>query len=172
MGVWGTSVTGNDTAMDLYIEYSAAFYKYDTEKALAIIDNYVRTSMFDETDEEEWCNYVYSLADFMWKKGILTDSVRDKAVGMIDSGFGLELWAEAGQKTLNSRKKILQNSKKRFFPLNPQKRKLNQTYTQNVSLKTEILLQFSYRRRENHIPNRPFHPCPRKISRSSTANMC
>jgi hypothetical protein len=26
--------------------------------------------MFDETDEEEWCNYYYSLADYMWKHGI------------------------------------------------------------------------------------------------------
>lgn len=124
MGVWGTSVTGNDTAKDLYIEYSAAFYKYDTEKALAIIDNYVRTSMFDETDEEEWCNYVYSLADFMWKKGILTDSVRDKAVGMIDSGFGLELWAEAGQKTLNSRKKNLAEFKEKILSPQPAKKKI------------------------------------------------
>ena len=34
MGTWNTSVTGNDTAKDLYIEYTAAFYKFDVEEAL------------------------------------------------------------------------------------------------------------------------------------------
>ena len=107
MGTWGTSITGNDTAQDLYDEYTAAFYHYGVEEALERIDRYVRQEMFDESDSEEWCNYYYSLADFMWKKGILTPEVRDRAVGMIDSGFGLELWAEAGAKTLASRQKAL-----------------------------------------------------------------
>ena len=109
MGAWSTSITGNDTASDLRMEYAAAFYKYDVEEALQKIDSYVRSEMFDESDPEEWCDYFYSLAHFMWKKGILTDAVRDKAVEMIDSDFGLELWAESGEKTLNSRKKKLED---------------------------------------------------------------
>ena len=56
MGTWSTSITGNDTARDLNIEYSAAFYKYDVDEAFKRIDQYVRAEMFDETDEEEWCN--------------------------------------------------------------------------------------------------------------------
>ena len=91
MGTWNTSVTGNDTAKDLYIEYTAAFYKFDVEEALKRIDSYIRTEMFDESDEEEWCNYIYSLADFMWKKGILADSVKKKA---IDRGTITEEQAE------------------------------------------------------------------------------
>ena len=124
MGTWSTSITGNDTAKDLYIEYSAAFYKFDVEEALMRIDHYIRSEMFDETDEEEWCNYFYSLADFMWKKGILTVSVRNRAIEMIDSGFGLELWAEAGQKTLDSRKKKLQEFKEKLLSPQPQKKKI------------------------------------------------
>ena len=124
MGTWNTSVTGNDTAKDLYIEYTDAFYKFDVEEALRRIDNYIRTEMFDESDEEEWCNYIYSLADFMWKKGILTDSIRNKAVEMIDSGFGLELWQEAGQKTLDSRKKKLAEFKEKLLSPQPPKKKI------------------------------------------------
>ena len=124
MGTWNTSVTGNDTAKDLYIEYTAAFYKFDVEEALKRIDSYIRTEMFDESDEEEWCNYIYSLADFMWKKGILTDSIRSKAIEMIDSGFGLELWAEAGQKTLDSRKKKLAEFKEKLLSAQPPKKKI------------------------------------------------
>ena len=124
MGTWNTNIAGNDTAKDLYIEYSAAFYKFDVEEALKRIDLYIRTEMFDESDEEEWCNYIYSLADFMWKKGILTDSVRNKAVEMIDSGFGLDLWAEAGQKALDSRKQKLAEFKEKLLSPQPQKKKI------------------------------------------------
>ena len=124
MGTWNTSVTGNDTAKDLYIEYTAAFYKFDVEEALKRIDSYIRTEMFDESDEEEWCNYIYSLADFMWKKGILTDSIRNKAIEMIDSGFGLELWQEAGQKTFASRKKKLTEFKEKLLSPQPPKKKI------------------------------------------------
>jgi GNAT superfamily N-acetyltransferase len=123
MGTWNASITGNDTAKDLYIEYSAAFYKFDVEEALKRIDLYIRNEMFDESDEEEWCNYIYSLADFMWKKGILTDSIKDKAIEMIDSGFGLALWAEAGQKTLDSRKKKLAEFKEKLLSPQPPKKK-------------------------------------------------
>ena len=107
MGAWSVSITGNDTAEDLKSEYQAAFFYYDIEVALSKIDKYVRAVGFDESDEEEWCNYYYSLADFMWRKGILTDSIRDKAVQMIDNEFGLDLWAESGEIVLSKRKQVL-----------------------------------------------------------------
>ena len=123
MGAWGVSISGNDTAMDLKSEYQAAFYYYDTETALSKIDQYVRKSGFDESDKEEWCNYYYSLADFMWKKGILTDAVRDKAVQMIDSEFGLDVWKESGEKVLIKRKNVLLEFKKKILsPQGPKKK--------------------------------------------------
>lgn len=115
---------GNDTAQDLISEYSSAFFKYDIEEALKLIDNYVRTEMFDETDEEEWCNYYYSLADFMWKKGILTEEVRNKAIEMIDSGFGLDIWEEAGKRTLEARKNKLSEFKEKLLSPMPARKKI------------------------------------------------
>lgn len=124
MGTWNVSIAGNDTARDLNTEYSAAFFKYDVETALQKIDQYVRANMFDESDAEEWCNYYYSLADFMWKKGILTDDVREKAIEMIDGGLGLELWAEAGEKTLNARKNKLEEFKQKLLSPQPAKKRI------------------------------------------------
>ena len=103
MGVWSSSITGNDTAQDLILDYKAAFYYFDVDTAVQKIDQYVR-QMFDESDEQEWCDYFYSLADFMWKKGILTDEVRDKALEMIDSGFGMDCWIEAGYEKLAAKR--------------------------------------------------------------------
>ncbi len=66
MGAWSLSITGNDTAQDLISDYQAAFFYNDTDTALKKIDTYVRT-LFDENDRSEWCDYFYSLADYMWR---------------------------------------------------------------------------------------------------------
>lgn len=124
MGVWSVGITANDTARDLYGEYTAAFFHLDVAEAVNRIDTYVRRMMFDETDTDEWCNYMYSLADFMWKKGILTEDVRRKVLQMIDSGFGLESWMEAGIKTLNARKKKLEEFKHQILSAMPEKRRI------------------------------------------------
>lgn len=97
MGSWSAGVWGNDTAEDLKSEYQCAFYRYDPEEAVRRLDEYVRTSVGDESDTIEWCNYIYSLADFMWKKGILTEAVETAAVSMIDSGFGLDEWEKSSK---------------------------------------------------------------------------
>lgn len=133
MGSWNTSISGNDTAKDLQIEYAAAFCQFDVEEALKRIDCYIRSELFDETDEEEWCNYQYSLAEFMWKKGILTERVRNQTLKMIDSGFGLEVWAETGLKTLESRKEKLEEFKEKLLsPQPPRKRIKPNVHMQRV----------------------------------------
>ena len=124
MGAWSVSTAGNDTALDLRSEYQAAFFYFDAETALSKIDQYVRSQGFDESDEEEWCNYYYSLADFMWKKGILTDAVRDQAIEMIDSGFGLDAWAESGTKVLEKRKAALLKWKEKLLSPQGAKKKI------------------------------------------------
>ena len=124
MGAWSTSITGNDTAQDLKSEYQAAFYYYDVETALQKIDEYVRTEMFSESDEEEWCDYYYSLADFMWRKGILTEKIKNTALEMIDSGFGLEIWAESGKTILNKRKKELEKFREKLLSEQPPRKKI------------------------------------------------
>lgn len=123
MGAWSTSITGNDTARDLLSEYTVAFYYYGITEAPKKIDEYVR-GIFDESDAEEWCDYYYSLADFMWKKGILTDTVRNTAVNMIDCEFGLEIWAESGDKILQKRKKVLAAFKEKLLSPMPDKKKI------------------------------------------------
>ena len=62
MGSWSAGVWGNDTAEDLKSEYQCAFYRYDPEEAVRRLDEYVRTSVGDESDTIEWCkwcNYIY-----------------------------------------------------------------------------------------------------------------
>ena len=123
MGAWSESIYGNDTAQDLKQEYQAVFSRNDAETALKKLDAYVRAD-FDETDGEEWAAYIYSLADFMWKHGILTEQVRDRAVGMIDSDFGMEIWAEEGRAVLNRRRKVLAALREKLLSPQPPKKKV------------------------------------------------
>ena len=133
MGTWGYSVTANDTAQDLLTEYQAVFFYNDPETAFKKIDDYVRKNICDETDEEEWCSYFYSLADYMWKKGLLTDEIRDKAVQMIDSGFGMELWHLSGEKEAAKRTAALEKFKEKLLSPQPPRKKITiSIYTEPV----------------------------------------
>lgn len=148
MGAWSVSITGNDTAADLKSEYQAAFFYYDIETALSKIDAYVRAEGFDESDEEEWCNYYYSLADFMWRKGILTNSVRDTAIQMIDDGFGLALWAESGEKILIRRKKALSEFKAKLLSPQGAKKKIRVNLHLSSVFETGDIVAFQLKTRD------------------------
>ena len=150
MGAWNASINGNDTAQDLKKEYQAAFFYNDVETALAKIDDYIRRDGYDESDEEEWCDYYYSLADFMWKHGILTDEVRERAVEMIDSGFGLELWEEAGAKTLEKRKSILVEFRKKLLSPQPPKKKITIKLYLNPIFETGDLVAIQLQTTDKH----------------------
>lgn len=106
MGTWSTSINGNDLAMDMQAEYSVAFSRHEPEEAVAILDAYIKKDMphFDENDGD-WVNYRYSLAWYMWKKGVLYDAIRDEVISMVDRGVGLNLYDDA--QTLRQREKVL-----------------------------------------------------------------
>ena len=114
MGAWSASINGNDTAADLLREYTCVFYKYDVGEGLKRLDEYVRT-MFDESDSQEWCDYIYSLANFMWKKGILTEKIKNQAIDMIDTGYGLENWADTSEQMLKERQKVLKKLREKLL---------------------------------------------------------
>lgn len=151
MGAWNASINGNDTAQDLKSEYQAAFFYNDVETALAKIDMYVR-SMFDESDEEEWSCYFYSLAEFMWKHGILTEDVRARAIDMIDSGFGLEIWELEGTSTLNKRKKVLAEFRGKLLSPQPPKKKIRFNLHMKPIFQTGDLVALQLKTLDKHYP--------------------
>ena len=151
MGAWNASINGNDTAQDLKSEYQAAFFYNDVETALAKIDTYVR-SMFDESDEEEWSCYCYSLAEFMWKHGILTDDVRKCTIDMIDSGFGLEIWELEGTSTLNKRKKVLAEFREKLLSPQPPKKKIRFNLHMKPIFQTGDLVALQLKTLDKHYP--------------------
>lgn len=110
---------------DMQTEYRAAFTTNGVETALEKIDVYVRGTELTESDAREWSDYYYSVADFMWSKGILTDAVKTEALRLIDSGFGLEQWEYVGQKALEKRKEALQKFRDKITSPQPSKKKIS-----------------------------------------------
>lgn len=151
MGTWSESINGNDTAQDLQSEYKATFFCNDVETALSKIDTYVRR-MFDESDEEEWSSYYYSLAEFMWKHGILTGEVRDRAVGMIDSEFGLEIWEAEGKTILRKRKKVLAQLREKLLSPQPPKKKIRFNIHMKPIFQTGDLVALQLKTLDKHYP--------------------
>ena len=137
MGTWNCSINGNDLAQDLIMEYRAAFYYNDVETALKKIFNYV-----GDLDEEETTNFIYSLADFMWKHGILTDDIRNTAIKMIDSNYGLKIWEESNEKNLNKRKKVLQEFKEKITSQQPPVKKISLNLHTTPIFKTGDVIAF------------------------------
>lgn len=122
MGAWGAGITSNDTAQDLRAEFNAVFGAMGVDEAVGALDAHVRSWTTDE-DDVTWADYVYALADFMWKKGILTDEVRDRAVGMIDAGYATDEWRDAGKSALRAREKALAALRTELLsPLPPKKK--------------------------------------------------
>lgn len=130
MGAWSPAIYGNDLAEDLKGEYEVAFAYYNIDKALEVIEAYVSREC-DLTDEYELCDYVYSLADYMWKKGILTEDVKQRALNLIESKVALEEWKESGE--LKARLKVLDALKERLLsPLPPKKKITIKYYTKPI----------------------------------------
>lgn len=140
MGAWSTSINGNDTAEDLKDEYTVAFWRYDVDTAVAKIEEYVRSEGIDERDSIVWCDYVYSLADYMWRKGILTDEIKQRALTMIEAGFGLEDWAQSGEKVLKERKKVLAAFREKLLsPMPPKKKIKPNVHTDTIFTNGDII---------------------------------
>lgn len=116
MGAWSASVTGNDVAQDMRDEFCAAFALNAPEDAVKKLDAYAREALL----LDEWTDYLYALADFMEKNGVLTEDVRARAIASIDSGEDLARWEGESK----SRKRALDALRARLIAPRTAKRKI------------------------------------------------
>lgn len=119
MGVWSASIEGNDTAADLKTEYSILFGKYDVETAVRKLDEYVKANY----DEDEYKVYIYSVARYMWKYGILTEEMKTRALNLIEND-DMHEYAEVSNALLRQRKKVLEGLRCMLSSPQPSKKKI------------------------------------------------
>lgn len=90
MGVWGPAIFSDDTASDIRSEYRELLEDQvpDEEATQRILHSY------KDLDDDEVHVLWLALAAAQQQAGRLEDRVRDEALRIIDTGEGLEYWAE------------------------------------------------------------------------------
>lgn len=122
MGAWGTGIFSDDTAADTrdaFVDLIAEGLTPEqaTERLIAESDDTLH-------DDEDANVFWLALAATQWRLGRLMDSVRDRAIEIIDSGADLRRWQDSTKAEITQRKKHLAKLRERLLSPQPPPRKL------------------------------------------------
>lgn len=122
MGAWGTTIFSDDTAADT----RDAFTDFIAEgmSAVEATKRLVAESTDILADDEDANVFWLAIAGTQWKLGRLLDTVRDRAVKIIDSGADLHRWQDNSKSEVNQRKKHLAKLREQLLSPQPKPRKL------------------------------------------------
>jgi hypothetical protein len=122
MGVWGTAIFSDDLAADT--RDALTDFLADGLTAEQATQRLVSESADILRDEDDSTVFWLAMAATQWKLGRLVDSVRDRAVEIIDSGVDLRRWQDASVSEINQRKKYLAKLRAQLLGSQPKPRKL------------------------------------------------
>lgn len=140
MGSWGTAVFSDDTAADT----RDAFTDFVAE---GLTPAEATTRLISESaemlnDEEDAAVFWLALAATQSKLGRLVDSVRDRAVDIIDSGSDLRRWQDCRQGEINQRKKHLAKLREQLTGPQPKPKKLKPVVKSSTDFKPGDVASF------------------------------
>lgn len=113
MGAWGYGIFDDDTSSDIrddfeeYIEDGLSVNEA-TERILEEYEEVIE-------DEDDISTVYLALASLQMEHGELEEEIKSKALDIIDSGKGLEIWKESGESELEERKKVLNELKTKIL---------------------------------------------------------
>lgn len=119
MGTWGTGLYSNDVAEDVReaCKDIYAFLNIDsgTEKIFDIFSEYVCNSNMSFDVDNETASFWYALADWQWNHGILSATVKNRAISLLNEYAGLSEWIESGNvKDVCKRKSVMDSLKSKL----------------------------------------------------------
>lgn len=107
MGIWNTSIKGNDASSDIYSDF---FDSYNDGKSPEEISKKLLTDYQEVLDNPQDCNnFWFALALAQWETKSLDEKVYKKVKEIIESGKDLKVWEELGadKKDIKKRKDVL-----------------------------------------------------------------
>ena len=121
MGAWGTAIFSDDTAADT--RDTCTDFLADALTPPQATDRLIKESADILEDEDDAGVFWLALAATQWKLGRLVDSVRDRAIAIIESGTDLRRWEDNPRAEINQRKKHLEKLRKQLLspPRQPKK---------------------------------------------------
>jgi hypothetical protein len=123
MGAWGTPIFSDDTAADTRDAFTD--FIADGLTPAAATDRLIAESVDFLADEDDAGVFWLALAATQWKLGRLVDSVRDRAIEIIDSGTDLRRWQENPKAEINQRTKHLDKLRTQLLSPQPKPKKIN-----------------------------------------------
>ena len=156
MSAWGTAIFSDDLAMDIRRDYGIllATGKENSEAEDMLIKYYSSILNSHGPDEEV---FWYALALSEWKKGRLSDFVKEKALRALDAGKDLERWNVAGnEKNYEKRKQVLKEFRNVILQPMPALKKIKKPTVHHCPWKEGDLLAYRIVSNKRNLEN---HPC-------------
>ena len=140
MGAWGTPIFSDDTAADT----RDAFTDFIAEGLTAVeaTDRVIAESADILADEEDATVFWLALAAVLWKLGRLVDSVRDRAIVVIDSGDDLRRWQDNPKAEISQRKKHLAKLREQLLSPQPKPKKLKPVVKSSTDFQAGDIVSF------------------------------
>lgn len=139
MGVWSPSLFGDDIACDIKHEYSVllSLLQNNNEVEKKLIEYY-----FDVFDTDDEPVFWFSLAFCEWKKGLLSDKVKEKALELIDNQTDLKRWGKESPSNYKKRQKVLSNLREKLLSPMPKSGKIKKASGRRCPWKVGSLLAY------------------------------
>ena len=127
MGTFGTAIFSDDFACDIRDEFKEFIGDGMTsEQATSLLTNEYSESL---NDDDEYSVFWLSLAAIQWKTGRLLESVKQKAIEIIETGSDLHRWElEGDSKLVAKRQKELFKLKELLHSPQPPPKKISKAY--------------------------------------------
>ncbi len=123
MGSWGTAIYSNDTASDVRDACRELYGLLDVQEAEKRLFTAFREVLEQDWVDDDNASFWYALSDWQWKHGVLSDSVKEKTLCLLEAYAGLDDWEEAGnKKDVQKRRAVLDKLREQLLtPQPPQK---------------------------------------------------
>ena len=138
MGAWGPAIFSDDTACDIRDDYRELIEDQvpDEDATQQTID--ANSHLGDDEKHVLWL----ALAAVQSQLGRLDDNVKTRALEVIDTGVGLDLWEEAGPREFEKRKAALAKLRDKLTGLQPARKSVRRPWRDVTELKAGDVLSF------------------------------
>jgi hypothetical protein len=143
MGTFGTAIFSEDFACDIRDEFKELIGEGLTPEQAT--NDLVSSNADSLNDPDEATVFWLALAAIQWKTGRLLDSVKEKAIGIIEDGSDLERWKlEGDKKVVAEREKQLQRLKENILSPQPSPKKIGKAFKHFTPFEVGDVVAYSH----------------------------
>ena len=121
MGIWGTNIYQNDISMDVKDDAIKLFQKGKNSEEITQELLKEWSCIMGNADEEPL--FWLALADTLWKRGIMTEYVKNQTLNCIDMGADVKRWESIDPKLAIKRQKAIDLLKEQILSPQPPEKK-------------------------------------------------